>query len=136
GGVSTDFYQDFRDERIAAGSVSISRYSQNHITFNENNYDLRAILHHYFKGNFDISGLIGLARRDVHTRNNFTETQGGLNIPNLYTLENSIERPNISNYTSRFRQNSLYASVSFGYRGMLYLDATGRNEWSSSLPQK
>src|SRR5690606_9040663 len=32
------------------------------------------------------------------------------------------------------RMNSVFASASFGYKDFIYLDLTGRNDWSSTLP--
>jgi TonB-linked SusC/RagA family outer membrane protein len=34
----------------------------------------------------------------------------------------------------RSQTNSLYGTASIGYKGYLYLDLTGRNDWSSTLP--
>jgi TonB-linked SusC/RagA family outer membrane protein len=140
GKVTTDYYNDFREERVAIGSATaggtLPHYNMNQITFNENNYELLVSAHHVFKEIFDISGFIGGNRRDVKYMNNFSETQGGLNIPNWYTLENSIDKVKVDNYRSQRRVNSVFASASFGFKSMLYLDLTARNDWSSTLPVK
>jgi len=36
----------------------------------------------------------------------------------------------------RSRLNSVFATLSLGYKDFLYVDATGRNDWSSTLPPK
>jgi outer membrane receptor protein involved in Fe transport len=59
----------------------------------------------------------------------------GLVIPNLYNVRN-IPLDNISVNSNQYEKAiySLYALASFGYKGQLYLDLTGRNDWSSTLP--
>jgi TonB-linked SusC/RagA family outer membrane protein len=53
----------------------------------------------------------------------------------VYTLGNYQTWPRVtSNYGPDKIINSLYAFVNLGYRNMLYLDVTGRNDWSSTLP--
>jgi TonB-linked SusC/RagA family outer membrane protein len=61
----------------------------------------------------------------------------GLVIPNLYNVGN-IPLDNISVSSSEYEKAiySLYALASFGYKGQLYLDLTGRNDWSSTLPEE
>lgn len=63
-------------------------------------------------------------------------TIGGLSIPGDYSISNSFNTP--YSYKSPFYQkavNSLYAITQLGYRDFLYLDITGRNDWSSTLPK-
>lgn len=59
----------------------------------------------------------------------------GLVLPNLFNLSNIV--PTALNYSSRRTQraiNSAYALVNVGWRDMVYLDLTARNDWSSTLP--
>lgn len=136
GTVMTDYYQDARQERVAPGSVKVSKYSENVITHNENNYELMLNAHHIFKEKFDISGFIGINRRDEKRITRYGETQGGLNVPGYYSLENSVDKVLIDNIVRKRVVNSLFASASFGYAGMLFIDVTARNDWSSALPAK
>lgn len=55
-------------------------------------------------------------------------------VPDNYSLANAKEKPTTSYYKSEKEIQSLYASLSFGYQNQLYLDLTGRNDWSSTLP--
>ncbi len=67
---------------------------------------------------------------------NSRSTVGGLLEPQVYTLENS--KDTISNrppFLSQAAKNSLYAFGQFEYDGMLYLDISSRNDWSSTLPK-
>ncbi|MNK33264.1 TonB-dependent Receptor Plug Domain protein [compost metagenome] len=57
----------------------------------------------------------------------------GLKIPNIYELTNNLY-PLISiPDTSRYRINSFYGVLSANYKKYLYLDVTGRKDWSSVL---
>ncbi len=54
-------------------------------------------------------------------------------VANNYSLANAKETPTTSYYKSEKEIQSVYASVSLGYQNQLYLDFTGRNDWSSTL---
>ncbi|HSD08674.1 SusC/RagA family TonB-linked outer membrane protein, partial [Flavobacterium sp.] len=58
----------------------------------------------------------------------------GLGITNWFTLHNfNSNSGNFQNYGFRREQQSVFAAATFGYKNMLYLDVTGRNDWSSTL---
>ncbi|MFO8002338.1 MAG: SusC/RagA family TonB-linked outer membrane protein [Marinilabilia sp.] len=61
-------------------------------------------------------------------------TDGGLIVPGKYFVENSKETHLSEASVSGTKQiNSLYFLANFGWRDQIYLDITGRNDWSSSL---
>jgi TonB-linked SusC/RagA family outer membrane protein len=134
---TTDFYNETREERIALGSAtaggSTPGYSIEQIAVRENNYEGALIAQHSFKKDFDISGLLGINRRDQKSSDNFSQTQGGLNVPDWFALENSANPVAVNNVRTEKRVNSIYGSATLGWRHMLYLDLTARNDWSSSL---
>jgi len=55
--------------------------------------------------------------------------------PNLFTVQN-ISSASLSYRNYRFEKaiNSVYAMANFGWKDILYMDLTGRNDWSSTLP--
>ncbi|WP_281635267.1 SusC/RagA family TonB-linked outer membrane protein [Flavobacterium marginilacus] len=58
----------------------------------------------------------------------------GLGITNWFTLHNfNSNTGNYQNYGYRREQQSVFAAATFGYKNMLYVDVTGRNDWSSTL---
>ena len=62
--------------------------------------------------------------------NNFS---GELEVPDFYSI--SAGKEHRADFSRAEKQiNSLYGSVSLSYAGQLYLDLTGRNDWSSTLP--
>ncbi|WP_247236715.1 SusC/RagA family TonB-linked outer membrane protein [Telluribacter sp. SYSU D00476] len=65
---------------------------------------------------------------------------GGLTIPGIYRVSNIARAGEggtnlqVSNYADRKGIYSLLGNASIGFRDMLYLDLTARNDWSSTLP--
>lgn len=138
---TTDFYNEIREERVAVGGstaggpgVGIPAYSIDKISRNENNYEGTLTAQQAFKHDFDFTALIGLNRRENNGLNYYTSTQGGLNVPGWYNLANSTS-PNLVEIDaiSHSRNNSVFGSASVGWKHMLYVDITMRNDWSSKL---
>ncbi|HDZ40695.1 MAG TPA: SusC/RagA family TonB-linked outer membrane protein [Bacteroidetes bacterium] len=55
-------------------------------------------------------------------------------VPNNYSLANAKETPTTKYYKSEKEIQSLYGDLSVGFKDQLFLDLTGRNDWSSTLP--
>jgi TonB-linked SusC/RagA family outer membrane protein len=53
--------------------------------------------------------------------------------PGIFNFSNSASPIEISQFSSQRRINSFYGLAKFRYKRFLYLDITGRNDWSSSL---
>lgn len=145
GKVSNDSYSELREERRAAGSVAAefginrldetSGYQRYNRTFAEQNYELMLSFKHNFSEDFNINGLVGgnILRNNVNAI--LASTQGGLIIPGIYSLTNSVASvPFPLETAARSGVNSYYGSVSFGYKDMLFLDATSRRDSFSNLP--
>ena len=62
-------------------------------------------------------------------------TQGtGFVVPDFYHISNTSSQL-VRESISKYRTAALYADVQFSYRSMVYLGFTGRNEWSTTLPE-
>ncbi|GGG14556.1 SusC/RagA family TonB-linked outer membrane protein [Pontibacter amylolyticus] len=57
-----------------------------------------------------------------------------LNIPGVYKLTNGVNNPMLETFNSHKRVHSVYAFSSFSYDDKIFVDVTGRNDWSSTLP--
>ena len=55
-------------------------------------------------------------------------------VPYVFDLDNAGVAPIPGDYTSRRRLNSVYGLARLGYKDWAYLQGTGRNDWSSTLP--
>jgi hypothetical protein len=54
-------------------------------------------------------------------------------MPGIYTLSNRVGDPVIGMSHSKIRSNSVYGNFSLGWKNQLYLDASARNDWSSTI---
>lgn len=87
--------------------------------------------------NFTLSSNIGTSM----SRNKYDVTgfQGGLKAPSNIFTPNAIDYGKATNDNrpiydlSKHHINSMFANVELGWRSMLYLTVTGRNDWDSAL---
>ncbi|HQS06641.1 MAG TPA: TonB-dependent receptor, partial [Daejeonella sp.] len=85
--------------------------------------------------NINVSGLVGAnLRKQDGSGSIATSTQAGLTIPNFFSLANTSLVAGSFTPSTRMESQSLYFSGNFGWKNVLYLDVTGRNDWSSTLP--
>ncbi|VBB43705.1 TonB-linked outer membrane protein, SusC/RagA family [uncultured Paludibacter sp.] len=60
-------------------------------------------------------------------------TNGGLSIPGFYSLKASVNSAIVGESRYAKQVNSLYGRMAFSWDRLVYLDVTGRNDWSSTL---
>ena len=137
GRFSTDRYSEVQEERIAVGSVDVSKYERYNRSFYENNLDLFLSANKYMgtDDKVNLSGMVGVNYRRSGVESIRASTNGGLVVPGVYSLANSVsalEAP--SEYANQIGVDGYYARATVGYANMLYLDLTGRNDISSTLP--
>jgi len=119
-----------------AGSVTGS-YGMGESRFYENNFSflLKAQKDNLW-GDFGISGSLGGNLMDRESRG-MSASQSQLLIPNLFDLNNAkSDKPSVSESYSHRKMNSLYGSLQLNYGGWIFLDATLRNDWTSTLSAK
>ncbi|HLP95388.1 MAG TPA: SusC/RagA family TonB-linked outer membrane protein [Saprospiraceae bacterium] len=86
----------------------------------------------------DISAALtlGSSINDVKVLSMYADSKGpGMYYANTFVIQN-IRQPgaNITqSQPNRSQLQSVFGSLSLGYKGMVYLDVTGRNDWSSTL---
>ncbi|UBM60718.1 SusC/RagA family TonB-linked outer membrane protein [Marinilongibacter aquaticus] len=85
-------------------------------------------------GKLGVDALAGGAIYKLDNNNLYSSTRGGILIPGYYSLNNSVERPNVSVGASAKQVNSIYGKLTLAYNNFFFLDATGRNDWSSTMP--
>ena len=98
--------------------------------------DLIANFTHELSNNFGMNAILGsstMMQTDETLAGIIDPATNGLVIPNFYNLQNN-QGPVLSyNSLTRRRTFGAYATVSFNYQRELYLEVTGRNDWSSTL---
>ena len=86
-------------------------------------------------GDVSLTSTIGTSINDVKLVTAYADSKGpGLRYANIFVLQNLIQPGNIVyRQPTRSQLQSVFANVSLGYKGMIYVDASGRNDWSSTL---
>ncbi|PVX52556.1 TonB-linked SusC/RagA family outer membrane protein [Balneicella halophila] len=134
GSVYADTYTFYNRERIALGSQAQSWFYEAVRNNYEYNYELTLNYVKDITDDFNISALLGGNTRHSRFTLNRGETSGGLIVPGIWNLKNSTGNVAINDFESKKKVNSLFASASLGFKNMLFLDLTARNDWSSTLP--
>ena len=82
-----------------------------------------------------LSGGLSLGGNRMYTKmHSMTENSGALAIPDFFAMSNGANQT-MTDYVTEKAVNSLYALLSLSYDNWAYLDVTGRNDWSSTLPK-
>lgn len=129
-----DMNSDFRTQRQATSTQAnpLGYYSEQNIGSKQYTGDF--LLKYTNRWNdFGFTGNIGgsLISRQYERHQQAAST---LHIPGVYSLANSSYELKTSNYSEQRQTYSLYALLSFSWRDAIFLDVTGRNDWSSTLP--
>ena len=95
---------------------------------------LNALFNKELSSSFGLDGLIGANYNDRGSNALFTSIED-LAIPGFYQINNSANKPTSSNVDSHRRLFGAYATATLDYNKYVYLTLTGRNDWSSTLPQ-
>jgi TonB-linked SusC/RagA family outer membrane protein len=61
-------------------------------------------------------------------------TVGGISVPAFYSLNASVNPAYVGQSYSGQEVNSLYGRLSLSWENLVFLEATGRNDWSSTMP--
>ena len=137
GRASIDTYSELQEERAAVGSVEIPGYIRRNRNVTETNIDMILSANKVFGSNdeFSFNGRLGSNIRRNSVEAISASTNGGLVVPGVYALSNSVNTPNAPGETAyQIGVNGLFAAASLGYKNFLYVDLTGRQDVSSTLP--
>ena len=84
---------------------------------------------------FDLSVVLGQTLNQRERRDQTTEVIG-LSLPGFYNLSNSAATPSVTEFNSKRRLAGVYATVDLAWKQMLFVNFSGRNDWSSTLAAK
>lgn len=146
--LAMDAYSDRRYQRsgklnsIAADEsltwipqTSPGRYSENVINVANIYNDLMLSANKKF--NDDFSGTLVLGHNVQQERSDITfastSEDGGIVVPGYYDLSNTNGKNLALNGNTLVRRVGIYADASVGYKNMLFLGLSGRNDWSSTV---
>lgn len=139
GRVSLDSYSEMQEERRAltsTGNDGPPYYSRFNRNFSEANYDLLLNFDKNISSDFNLKALLGTNIRKQSIQSIYATTNGGLVIPNNYSLQNSanpLEPP--VEQDLRKEVDGVFAGATLSYKNYLTLDGTIRRDASSTLPK-
>jgi TonB-linked SusC/RagA family outer membrane protein len=133
--LGNDFYSDRRSYRFAINSRAYpaGQVSEDHHFVQDINSDLIINLRKDFGDKIKTTATIGQNMyQSVYQQQYMQGDQ--LAIPDFYHMSNAtavIARE----FSSKKRTAALYADLGMSYAEMFFINVTGRNEWSTSLPE-
>lgn len=129
----TDFYK-FRMTDFAAVDTPIARQgsmSETSVDVAESNLEAMLRYSRKFGEDFDMSAFIG-GNLMFFRQETFANSSSNQVIPGMQSITNYVDQ-SLTYGKPEKQVRSLYGAVNLGWKGMVYLDATLRNDWSSTL---
>jgi TonB-linked SusC/RagA family outer membrane protein len=135
GRISRDNWNQLVETHYNVGTYGTAGYTRTNSTFAETNYDFLANFDKNLGENFNLKALLGAnVRQDLSTSIS-AATNGGLVVPGLYALSNSVNTPNAptESYVPK-EVDGIYTSATLTWKEMVTLEGTLRRDKSSTLP--
>ncbi|MET1054990.1 MAG: SusC/RagA family TonB-linked outer membrane protein [Pedobacter sp.] len=130
-----DKYTTTTEGKLYGGSPSSTtgQYSLSKETFTETNFS--ALLSGHKDNIFDRLGGAFTVGGNLMSqeRNILGASSGQLVVPDLFSLNNGVNSPGVSQVYTKKKINSVYGTAQVNWDGYLFLDGTFRNDWSSTL---
>lgn len=135
--VGTDWYQDERKREWYEDGTNnfYSGFVHTNLNTNETNVDL------LLSGSRDLTSSITL-NATVGGNHRYAEYSWDqaivdeLTVPGIFSVGNSARPVRTGDYLEQLAMNSLYGQAQFGYNNYAFVQVTGRNDWSSTLPEE
>mgnify|MGYP003582541926 FL=1 len=136
-GIDT-YGSEFRSLTSPGSSVKIAwqngMLSETTQDYNYVNSNLMLNFHKTIKEDWDFSAVLGYTTEDTKRKSNSQRAENFI-IPSFVSLNNAEPT---NKYTSqsnmRRRLMGVYGDFRVSYKNMIFISATGRNDWSSTLP--
>ena len=130
-----DTYNEMREQKRAMSDRAFPQgeYVLQQLQFQELNTDFLLSYHTSFNDRFNLS-VSGGGNKMAQSYMDNNNTAAALSIPDIYNLGNSSVPITTLQNSYKKEINSLYYNVDLSYQKSLFLNITGRNDWSSTLP--
>lgn len=137
GRFSRDAYTEINEAKIAFNNYDQQKggYTIANRYHRESNLDLMISYKNKLTEDWSLNAMVGTNRLEQNFQST-TNSAAELTLPGLYTIANGA--PGTVTYDSYISRKLLYGvfgSASLGFKDMMYLDVTARNDWSSTLPK-
>ncbi|TDS18665.1 TonB-linked SusC/RagA family outer membrane protein [Maribacter caenipelagi] len=128
-----DYSSELRQLRRAYSSNRFANggYAEHDVFYREVNTDFLINYTNRFN-NFKVDVSLGVNRLDQKAFTSQSQTTS-LAQPGIFRLSNAASPIEVFEFESNKRINSIYGLAKLGYKDYLFLDITGRNDWSSAL---
>ncbi len=145
GRAAIDHYTYIQEERRAVGSIAeafgvglgdaSSGYSVKRGDFTELNFDLMANFKKELSDVANLTGVIGTNIRKRSFSDIWASTNGGLSVPDVYSLANTNSPLDLPEENAgKMQVNGYFANASLGLADMLFVEGSLRIDQSSTLP--
>ena len=131
---ATDYASEVRAYKrgFSTQRFPFGQYREARVITEERNTDFLLSANKKLNSDFTVSGSFG--GNQTRQKSDFNEVNAGqLNIPGIYKLTNNRVPVDVAQTVSEKRVNSLYGAAQVSYKNYLFLELTGRNDWSSAL---
>ncbi|UII81638.1 SusC/RagA family TonB-linked outer membrane protein [Flagellimonas sp. CMM7] len=131
-----DYFSELRTGKRAYSTQRFARgqYREDDIYFKEQNTDFLLNFNKDLNEDFNLGASLGGNIRKEENRYKRISANS-LSVPGIYNFQNAAEPLSKTQFNDERKINSLYAFANLSYKNMLFLDVTGRNDWSSTLPK-
>ncbi|MDP5231982.1 MAG: SusC/RagA family TonB-linked outer membrane protein [Cellulophaga sp.] len=128
-----DYSSELRQMRrnFSSNRFTNGAYAEHDVFYREINTDFLLNYNNVFN-DFKLDVSLGGNRLDQKAFTGQSQTTS-LAQPGIFRLSNAASPIEVFEFESNKRINSFYGIAKFGYKNFLYLDVTGRNDWSSAL---
>ena len=150
GRVGTDGFNLRTEDRLAVGSypnvigsnsnganlpAQPSGFAVDIYNFSEQNYDFLATYKKDLAEELNLNVIVGTNYNVQNRYLNQQSTSGGLYIPGLYTISNSVSAPALPRIADTKKQVlGIFSQATLGYKGTYYVEGSVRRDQSSALP--
>jgi iron complex outermembrane receptor protein len=134
-------YRTFEDKRLAYTNslVGTEHFGGSHYAINRRENlqysGLGMLTAMHTVGDFSFSASVAAERwhQDQSFHNSWAD--GGLRAPGVFQLTNSVNQARTDAFSRIYQRriNSVFGLINASWRDQVYLDITGRNDWSSTL---
>ncbi|MCL7987452.1 SusC/RagA family TonB-linked outer membrane protein [Sphingobacterium sp. lm-10] len=124
-------YSELQASHTQAGIFA--GYSTNNSYANRQNLEFLASFNRKFE-DWSVNANVGTDFFSLTTKGNGGNTVQGLVVPNGFFLSNSRQTPAITNPRSLEKYNAIFGTATVGYKNMVFVNGTLRNDWFSTLP--
>lgn len=136
GRFGSDFYTETRTRIYRKGTKGFAdgQFETSERFSRQVNVDLMATVQKDISESLEFTGLLGynVNQRSFRRLGNTSQV---LTVDELYTTTNAeVNSP--TNYRDLRRLYGVYTDIGLGYKNFLFLNVTGRNDWSSTLPKE